>query len=1038
MVEKMKKVYFILHFALCVLNYSFAQDYAPNQLLGELGDFNMGLALEVRSSTLSSRPCPKQTDAQRLINDALTPPQEGDCYWSTDKKAQMNYDGGIWKASGGSSITNWTANTDYKAGTTLMFGQDLFYVPADYTSTNDFYADFVARKFRMLSSTDTLGGVVVSPAVQIINPNTVNIGPGAGVIVDPFSQPPLRTFTRVDWIAQDVAIPIVPQDYFYIRVLAGGLAEAVTGKPTVGNYQDDVIVALGFTNPLGEVMAVYQHGWYLGVTDSKIQDLSYYLGLMNSSGDQYAPIDLTMNLLKTSGTLMGIGLNPNDPRGPNIFQSPVENPVTFTYVTSDNIIGTTNLVDPTLYQPNGAGALVAVTNNRWTIQRIYISAYGKSFVQYGQKQYQNYQEALSDVKVSSVTPYPILANPDIFIWTGYIIVLREAVNINDTAQAQIANCGKFGCEGSGSSLAGAVNGDVFGPAASIDNMVPRFHEDTGKIIQESNVFISDVPLLAPFTNELKISEVAVPVIRADGDTDNQQAGTLFLSQGDAYGYKISYDALDTLDGLKIIGRVNNVETTKALFTANTIYLGNQNNNVVDDVGDGGVAIIGAAGALNGGPHLQFNDTGDIYPQRQLLNWGHSNMYDCFDCYHSGADWRHSTAASSFRWQKTATDLILASTAAPTVGGNEAFTNRFWVNENGDSSFSGNIYQQGYLVDGEALQRIMNEEVQAFTPINTQTFCAWGGAGGGQANPLVVPAGINNMQFGDGCWGSPVFLPAVAAAGTVMYYTRFSGFGVNIATDRTDQAAQVGIGGNNRATYISNGATWVYQGQAPANARTLIGSLANPGFGVNGQQLTTNGAGTLTWLIAASDRRLKTNIKNLDNGLDIINALMPVEFNWNEQGIKFTGQNTKKHIGLIAQDVEKILPGAIKGTDIKILNYDEITASLVKAVQEQGKEIELLKEKLNGSQKPSQLPSKKPSKPSPLPAKKPIKISSKLKKSTIMKISLGEKTKKCCTPICETKSDKDLEEIKAIYLREKLDKAEWEIKSLKEINWWIRH
>ena len=52
--------------------------------------------------------------------------------------------------------------------------------------------------------------------------------------------------------------------------------------------------------------------------------------------------------------------------------------------------------------------------------------------------------------------------------------------------------------------------------------------------------------------------------------------------------------------------------------------------------------------------------------------------------------------------------------------------------------------------------------------------------------------------------------------------------------------------------------------------------------------------------AISDQRIKTNIENLQLGLDIILQLKPVSYNY--KNITRMGNNNK--IGLIAQDVEK--------------------------------------------------------------------------------------------------------------------------------------
>ena len=66
--------------------------------------------------------------------------------------------------------------------------------------------------------------------------------------------------------------------------------------------------------------------------------------------------------------------------------------------------------------------------------------------------------------------------------------------------------------------------------------------------------------------------------------------------------------------------------------------------------------------------------------------------------------------------------------------------------------------------------------------------------------------------------------------------------------------------------------------------------------------------------AYSDERLKKNIKKIENAIDKIEKLNGVEFEWKE--------NNKKSIGVIAQNVEKVLPELVEESETEILS-DEI-------------------------------------------------------------------------------------------------------------------
>jgi cell division protein FtsB len=90
-------------------------------------------------------------------------------------------------------------------------------------------------------------------------------------------------------------------------------------------------------------------------------------------------------------------------------------------------------------------------------------------------------------------------------------------------------------------------------------------------------------------------------------------------------------------------------------------------------------------------------------------------------------------------------------------------------------------------------------------------------------------------------------------------------------------------------------------------------------------------------IQTSDARLKTNINDLNYGLPSILMLKPVSFTWKD------GSDEATHIGLIAQDVEKVISEVVdKGNDPSQtlgINYSELIPVLIKGIQQQQQQIE---------------------------------------------------------------------------------------------------
>ena len=93
------------------------------------------------------------------------------------------------------------------------------------------------------------------------------------------------------------------------------------------------------------------------------------------------------------------------------------------------------------------------------------------------------------------------------------------------------------------------------------------------------------------------------------------------------------------------------------------------------------------------------------------------------------------------------------------------------------------------------------------------------------------------------------------------------------------------------------------------------------------------------ITAYSDERLKDNIETIENGLAKVNEL---------RGVSYTKDN-KKSIGVIAQEVEKVLPEVVitgnTEDKFKSVDYGRLTAVLIEAIKEQQEQIETLTAKV---------------------------------------------------------------------------------------------
>jgi hypothetical protein len=163
---------------------------------------------------------------------------------------------------------------------------------------------------------------------------------------------------------------------------------------------------------------------------------------------------------------------------------------------------------------------------------------------------------------------------------------------------------------------------------------------------------------------------------------------------------------------------------------------------------------------------------------------------------------------------------------------------------------------------------------------------------------------------------------------VVTATTFSG---NLQNTLTLNTSGTGLSGS--TTFNNSGASTftVTSNATSANTNSTIVSRDGSGGFVAGIVTATD-------FNSASDLKLKENIQAIENPIDKILNINGVSFDWKETG--------KSSMGVIAQDVEKVLPELVNGTDSKTVNYNGLIGLLIEVVKEQQKEINILKERLS--------------------------------------------------------------------------------------------
>jgi len=156
-----------------------------------------------------------------------------------------------------------------------------------------------------------------------------------------------------------------------------------------------------------------------------------------------------------------------------------------------------------------------------------------------------------------------------------------------------------------------------------------------------------------------------------------------------------------------------------------------------------------------------------------------------------------------------------------------------------------------------------------------------------------------------------------------------------------------------ASGLTNATAIGYNTQVTQNDTVILGYNANVGIGTTAptHKLTvigdaTKSLGGTSWAVY-SDTRLKTIAGTFDAGLNEVLKLQPIRYRYKKDNPLHL-PNESEHIGFSAQEVQKIIPGAISENSqgYLMLNSDPILWAMLNAIKDQQKTIEELTAKVS--------------------------------------------------------------------------------------------
>jgi hypothetical protein len=196
---------------------------------------------------------------------------------------------------------------------------------------------------------------------------------------------------------------------------------------------------------------------------------------------------------------------------------------------------------------------------------------------------------------------------------------------------------------------------------------------------------------------------------------------------------------------------------------------------------------------------------------------------------------------------------------------------------------------------------------------------------------------NSTADGTSGGGELSYLRNSADQGASFIVKTQSSGGVNTERMRIDSGGNVLVATttnnsrNSRLALNGNSVTWSV-GPNSSNSTFVVYNPSEAGVYLP--------SGNTAW-VSTSDERLKNITGEITDAINKVSQLRAAEFTWKSD------ESNKPQVGLIAQDVQTVLPEAISENDKEFLgvSYTEVIPLLVAAIKEQQEQIKALETRI---------------------------------------------------------------------------------------------
>lgn len=349
------------------------------------------------------------------------------------------------------------------------------------------------------------------------------------------------------------------------------------------------------------------------------------------------------------------------------------------------------------------------------------------------------------------------------------------------------------------------------------------------------------------------------------------------------GSNLIYSGVGTINSLvSFVGIITNLTGTAVTYTNLTATNGSVTN--LSGTGVTYTNITGTSGTIT-----NLSGTGVTYTNLTATNGSVTNLSG------TGVTYTNLTSTNSSVTNLTGTAVTYTTSN---------FTNLFATNSYLVTGIVTNI--SGSTINYSGLSTFSGVKIQSGIVTAASGIVTYYGDGSNLQNvPTSIQIQAEGIVLGSGV--------------TAFNFTNTSG-GVSF----TPNTATINVGG-------ASGSSGFVQYK---NSVGVFSGSSNFTFDVATSSVSVAGTCSAANFNSTSDINLKDNVETISDALNIVSNLRGVNFTWKKNGAP--------SVGVIAQEVEKVLPQLVTSGDPKTVNYDGIIGVLIEAIKELKDEINNLK------------------------------------------------------------------------------------------------